>query len=109
MECNDFIFCVIAEEMGFIGVAVILLLYLWVIQRGFLISKYCKDFFGQLMAFGLTWLIGFQALLNILVSTGLFPITGITLPFVSHGGNSLISVMIAVGILLNISRNTVKD
>ena len=109
MECNDFIFCVIAEEMGFIGVAVLLLLYLWVMQRGFIISKCCRDFFGQLMAFGLTWLIGFQALLNILVATGLFPITGITLPFVSHGGNSLISLMIAVGILLNISKNTVKD
>ena len=108
MECNDFIFCVIAEEMGFVGVALLLLVYLWFIQRGFFVAKYCRDFFGQLIAFGLTWIIGFQALLNILVATGLFPITGITLPFVSHGGNSLISAMIAVGILMNISRNTFK-
>jgi len=108
MECNDFIFCVIAEEMGFFGVVLLLLVYLSFLQRGFFISKHCRDFFGQLMAFGLTWIVGFQALLNILVATGLFPITGITLPFVSHGGNSLISVMAAVGILLNISRNTVR-
>jgi cell division protein FtsW len=58
------------------------------------------------MAFGLTWIIGFQALLNILVATGLLPTTGVTLPFISHGGNSLLSAMIAVGILLNISKNT---
>ncbi len=108
MECNDFIFCVIAEEMGFIGVVLLLFVYLLFIKRGFLISKHCKDFFGQLMAFGLTWIIGFQALLNVLVAIGLFPITGVTLPFISHGGNSLLSAMIAVGILLNISKNTVK-
>jgi cell division protein FtsW len=106
MECNDFIFCVIAEEMGFLGVVLLLFLYLLFIQRGFLVAKHCRDFFGQLMAFGLTWIIGFQAILNVLVATGLFPITGITLPFISHGGNSSLSAMIAVGILLNISKNT---
>ena len=105
MECNDFIFCLIAEEMGFLGVALLLLVYLLFLKNGFFVSKYCRDFFGQLMAFGLTGLIGFQALLNILVATGLFPITGITLPLISHGGNSFLSVMIAVGILLNISKN----
>ncbi len=106
MECNDFIFCVIAEEMGFLGVVLLLFLYLLFIQRGFFIARHCRDFFGQLMAFGLTWIIGFQAMLNVLVATGLFPITGITLPFISHGGNSSLSAMIAVGILLNISKNT---
>ncbi len=108
MECNDFIFCVIAEEMGFFGVILLLFIYLLFIQRGFFIAKHCKTFFGQLMGFGISWVIGFQALLNILVSVGLFPITGITLPFISQGGNSLLSTMIMVGILLNISKNTVK-
>jgi cell division protein FtsW len=108
MEYNDFIFCVVAEETGFFGVALLLSIYLMFIRRGFLISKHCRDFFGQLMAFGLTWVIGFQALLNILVATGLSPITGVTLPFISHGGNSLLSSMIATGILLNISKNTIK-
>ena len=106
MECNDFIFCVIAEEMGFHGVFILILLYLLFMQRGFRIAKSCKDFLGQLMAFGLTWMIGFQALLNIVIAAGLFPVTGFTLPFVSQGGNSLMASMMAVGILLNISRNT---
>jgi cell division protein FtsW len=108
MESNDFIFCVVAEETGFLGVVLVLLIYLLLIQRGFFICRHCRDFFGQVMAFGLTWIIGFQALLNILVATGLLPITGVTLPFISHGGNSLLSAMIAVGILLNISKNTNK-
>jgi len=108
MECNDFIFCIVAEELGFLGIGILLSVFLMFIHRGFFIAKHCKDFFGQLMAFGLTWVIGFQALLNILVATGLSPITGVTLPFISHGGNSLLSAMIAVGILLNISKNTVK-
>ena len=107
MESNDFIFCVVAEELGLFGIGILLLVFLMFIRRGFFISKHCKDFFGQLMAFGLTWIIGFQALLNILVATGLSPITGVTLPFISHGGNSLLSTMIATGILLNISKNTV--
>jgi len=106
MECNDFIFCVIAEEMGFHGVVILILLYIFFMQRGFSIAKDCKDFTGQLMAFGLTWMIAFQALLNILIAVGLFPVTGFTLPFVSQGGNSLMAAMTAVGILLNISRNT---
>ena len=107
MESNDFIFCVIAEELGFLGITVLLSVFVMFIRRGFSISKHCRDFFGQLMAFGLTWTIGFQVLLNILVATGLSPITGVTLPFISQGGNSLLSVMIATGILLNISKNTV--
>ena len=108
MECNDFIFCVIAEEMGFHGVIILVLLYIFFMQRGFSIAKNCKDFSGQLMAFGLTWMIGFQALLNILIAVGLFPVTGFTLPFISQGGNSLMAAMMAVGILLNISRNTLE-
>ena len=105
MECNDFIFCVIAEETGFLGTSLFLMSYMMLIHRGFEISKQCRDFFGQLMAFGLTWLIGFQALLNMMVATGLFPITGVTLPLISHGGNSMLSVMIAVGILNNIAKH----
>lgn len=107
MESNDFIFSVIAEEVGFFGVILLLFLYLLLIHRGFFIARHCRDFFGQLMSFGLTWIIGFQALINILVAIGLFPITGITLPLISQGGNSLLATMIMVGILANISKNIV--
>ena len=108
MECNDFIYCVIAEESGFIGIVMLVLIYSFFIKRGFSIARDCRDFFGQLMAFGLTCMIGLQALINMLVATGLMPTTGITLPFVSHGGNSMLSSLIAVGILLNISKNTFR-
>ena len=108
MECNDFIYCVIAEESGFIGIVMLVLVYLLFIKRGFLIASDCRDFFGQLMAFGLTCMIGLQALINMMVATGLMPTTGITLPFVSHGGNSMLSSLIATGILLNISKNTFR-
>ena len=108
MECNDFIFCVIAEGFGFVGIFLLLAVYLFFIREGFLIARYCRDFFGQLMAFGLTCMIGLQALINMLVAIGLFPATGITLPFVSHGGNSILACMIAIGILLNISKNTIR-
>ncbi len=108
MECNDFIYCVIAEESGFTGVTMLVVVYLLFIKQGFFIASNCRDFFGQLMAFGLTCMIGLQALINMLVATGLMPTTGITLPFVSHGGNSMLSSLIAVGMLLNISKNTFR-
>lgn len=107
MECNDFIFCVIAERTGLLGVALLLSMYALFVHRGLTVAKHCRDYFGQLMAFGLTWAIGFQVLLNISVATGLFPVTGVTLPFISQGGNSLLSTMAAAGMLMNVSKHTV--
>ncbi len=101
---NDFIFAVIAEEAGLIGTVAILLLYALFFWRGIQISMSSCDDFGRLLAIGLTMMIVIQAYINIGVVTGSLPTTGLNLPFISYGGSSLLSNMIAGGILLNISR-----
>ncbi len=101
---TDFIFAVIAEEVGLFGTALMVLLYLSIFWRGMVISLQAPDQFGKLLAIGLSLLIVVQAYVNIGVVTGTLPTTGITLPFISYGGSSLLSNMIAAGILLNISR-----
>jgi len=100
---TDFILAVIAEEMGFIGVAVIISLFVVFIVRGFLISLRGPDLFGALLAIGLTMIIALEAFINIAGVMGLIPIKGLALPFISYGGTSLIMSLAAVGILLNIS------
>ena len=100
---TDFILSVIAEESGFIGVGLILFLYVILIVRGFQISLRAPDLFGNLLAAGLTMLIALEAFINIAGVTGLIPIKGLALPFLSYGGTSLMMSLIAVGILLNIS------
>lgn len=102
---TDFIFSIISEELGFIGVAIIILLFLIIITRGFNISLKTKDLFSKYLAFGITFGIAFQTILNLMVVTSLIPITGVTLPFLSYGGSSLIITMMGIGILLNISRH----
>lgn len=100
----DFIFSVICEELGFLGAFVLLaLLATWVL-RALHISYFAPDNFSRILGFCLSALIAAQILINIGVATGLFPITGMTLPFISYGGSSLMSTCIASGILLNISR-----
>ena len=101
---NDFIFAVIAEETGIIGTILMIVLYGVLFWRGIVISVAAPDEFGRLLAVGLTLLIVIQAYINIGVVTGSLPATGIPLPFISYGGSSLLSNMIAGGILLNISR-----
>ncbi len=101
---NDFIFSVLAEELGFIGVTAVLLLFLIFIWRGIKIAINAPDIFGSLVAIGITSLIAVQSLLNIAVVTSSVPITGVSLPFFSYGGTSLLLFMTEVGILLNISR-----
>lgn len=101
---NDFIFAVIAEETGMVGTVLMVLLYGLLFWRGLVISLEAPDEFGRLLAIGLSLLIVTQALTNIAVVTGSLPITGMTLPFISYGGSSMLSNMIAAGILLNISR-----
>ena len=105
---NDFIFSVLAEELGFIGCVAVIILFAIFIWRGIIIAMKAPDMFGSLLATGITSLIGFQALINIAVVTASMPVTGISLPFFSYGGTSLIILLAAVGILLNISRQSEK-
>jgi cell division protein FtsW len=101
---TDFIFAVIAEETGLAGTVSIALLFCFVFWRGVQIALDAPDDFGRLLALGLSLLIIVQAFINMGVVTGSLPATGIPLPFISYGGSSLLSNMIAAGILLNISR-----
>ena len=105
---NDFIFAILAEELGFVGCVVVILLFAIFIWRGILIAIKAKDMFGSLLAVGITGLIGIQAILNIAVVTSSMPVTGISLPFFSYGGTALLITLCSVGILLNISRNSEK-
>jgi len=105
---NDFIFAVIAEELGFIGSAIFILLYTSFIWRGLIISLRCPDMFGTLTGIGIMTLIGIQALINIGGVTGTIPSTGVTLPFISYGGSSIIVTLAAMGIVLSISRESAK-
>ena len=105
---NDFIFSVLAEELGFIVCVAVIILFAIFIWRGIIIAMKAPDMFGSLLATGITSLIGFQAIINIAVVTASMPVTGISLPFFSYGGTSLIILLAAVGILLNISRQSEK-
>lgn len=100
---TDFIFSVVGEELGFLGVIGILLLFLFFLYRGIRIAFRAPDLFGTFLALGVTALISFQAITNIAVVMGLLPTKGLALPFVSYGGSSLVSNLAGVGILLNIS------
>ena len=101
---TDFIFSIIAEELGFVGATFVILLFAMFIWRGFYIAVHLEDKFKSLTAFGLTAVIGIQAMINIGVAVGALPVTGITLPFISYGGTSLSFMLATVGFLLNMSR-----
>ena len=101
---NDFIFSVLAEELGFVGCFVVILLFAIFIWRGVIIAMKAPDMFGSLLAVGITTLVGLQAIINIAVVTGSMPVTGMPLPFFSYGGTALIILLCGVGVLLNISR-----
>ena len=101
---NDFIFAIVVEELGLIGAAIILLIFALLIWRGITLSLRAKDKFGKLLGIGLTAQIGVQVVLNILVITDWLPNTGISLPFFSYGGSSLIMLLAQMGIVLSISR-----
>jgi cell division protein FtsW len=100
---TDFIFSIVGEELGFIGVAIIATLYLILIIRSLQLALRGKDLFGIYLVVGITVMIGFQALINMLVVMGLLPTKGLTLPFLSYGGSSLLLNMICVGILMNLT------
>ena len=101
---NDFIFSIIGEELGLIGCICIIILFIIFIWRGISVAMKARDTYGTLLAIGITSVIAVQSLINIAVVTGSMPVTGVPLPFISYGGSALLMNMMAVGILLNISR-----
>lgn len=105
---GDFIFAILGEETGFVGTVFVIASYLLLFISGILIAKKAKDRFGQLLAFGITISIVSYALVNMAVTTGLLPTTGLPLPFISYGGTSLLFVCIGIGILINIALSNQK-
>jgi cell division protein FtsW len=99
---TDFIFSIIGEEFGLMGVLIIIGLYVWILAKGIQIARNAPDTFGSLMAFGLTAAMGLQICINMGVTLGLLPTKGLTLPFLSYGGTSLLLNMASIGILMNI-------
>lgn len=106
---NDFIFSIVCEELGFIGAAFIVLLFALLVWRGFVIGMRSRSRYGSLCAIGLTSQVGIQAVLNIMVVTNTIPNTGISLPFFSYGGTSLIMLLCQMGLVLSISRETAME
>ncbi len=105
---SDFILAIIGEEVGFVGVLILVIIYVIIIACGYKIAINAKDRLGFLLAVGITSLIAYQALINMAVVTGSIPPTGLPLPFVSAGGSSLIVLLSAIGVLINISKNSNK-
>lgn len=105
---TDFIYAVLGEELGLIGCSVILLLYFLFLYKMVNISKNAKDDYGLLVVTGVTFMFAFQIIQNIGMTIGIMPVTGVTLPFLSYGGSSLITSMLAVGLVLNVSMRNKK-
>lgn len=107
---NDFIFSIVCEELGVIGAMIIVILFCLLMWRGFVIAMKAPDKFGSLLAMGLTFQVGLQMTLNVLVVTNTIPNTGISLPFFSYGGTSLVILLVEMGMVLSVSRScTVKN
>ncbi|MDR3225975.1 MAG: putative lipid II flippase FtsW [Clostridiales Family XIII bacterium] len=106
---NDFIFAIIGEELGFIGCLAVLCAFLFLIWRCALVAVNAPDRFGMLVAAGVTVWLSLQVTMNIAVVTGILPPTGVTLPFISYGGNAVLITMAAMGVMLNISRESAKN
>lgn len=104
---TDFIFSIISEELGFMGVLIVSSIFVFIFYRCLKVSLNTKDLFGKYLSFGLSFMIIFQTILNLSVVIGLVPVTGVTLPFLSYGGSSLLVSMTCIGIILNISRSTI--
>ncbi|MEK3884435.1 putative lipid II flippase FtsW [Paenibacillus sp. PL2-23] len=101
---NDFIFSIIAEELGFIGSVIFLIFYLLFLWRGLIVSLRCPDIYGTVVGVGIVGLFAMQAFINIGGVTATIPITGVTLPFISYGGSSMLFSLVSMGIMLSISR-----
>lgn len=105
---TDSIFAVVVEELGFVRALLVLVVFLWVILRGFSIARRAPDGFGRYLALGITSLLLVQTFINLAAMLGLVPLTGIPLPFISYGGSSLVVMLAGIGILLSISRAALK-
>ena len=105
---SDSVFAIIGEELGLLGTVALVATYAFIVYRGLTIARQAPDTFGRLLALGATCLIGYQAVLNMGAIVGMIPLTGVPLPFISLGGTSLVVVLAATGILLNISRYTTE-
>ena len=103
---NDFIFAIVCEELGLVGAVIILLIFALLVWRGVVIALRARDRFGKLLGIGLISHIGLQVILNILVITDWLPNTGISLPFFSYGGSSLLTLMFEMGVILSVSRTS---
>lgn len=101
---TDFIFSIISEEFGVMGAFIVVGLFIIIFYRGIKISVNCSDSFGKHLSFGILFQMMFQAIMNLSVVVGLIPVTGVTLPFLSYGGSSLLVSMFSIGIILNISK-----
>ena len=107
---NDFIFAIVGEEYGLVGASLLLLVFVWILGRGYLrIAKGAPDPLGLFLATGLTTSVALYGFINAGVAVGLFPVTGLPMPFVSYGGTSLLATGAMVGILLNVSRHVVTQ
>ncbi len=105
---TDFIYAILGEELGFFGAFLIIILFFIIAWRGYRTAVKCPEVFGSLLAVGITTMVVFQAFINMGVVTGLLPVTGISLPFISYGGSSLLLSMFGIGVLLNISSHCPK-
>jgi len=103
---TDFIFAILAEELGFIGGAAVIILFILFLWRGIKIALEAPDGFGRLLALGVIFMVTIQVMINVSVVIGLIPVTGITLPFLSYGGSSLTLTLMSAGVVLNISRHS---
>lgn len=106
---TDFIYAVVGEELGFIGVLIVLFLFFILVWCGIRISLLIRDAFGALLALGLTLSIGLQALINFCVALGILPTKGLTLPFLSYGGTSLVTSMVSAGLLVSVALSVEED
>lgn len=106
-NATDSIFAIIAEELGFLGAFVLILIFMTLIWRGIFIALKTKDMFGKLLAGGIVAFLGIQVVINLGAQTALLPLTGIPLPFISYGGSALVVDLCAIGILLNIAKQTI--
>ncbi|HQL44651.1 MAG TPA: FtsW/RodA/SpoVE family cell cycle protein, partial [Spirochaetota bacterium] len=105
-KSTDFIFSVISEEWGFIGAVIVLLLFGYVLYKGFMIALKTQDKFGMLLAGGITCMIFFHVIINIGMALGIMPVTGLPLTFLSYGGSNLIMSLLSIGILISIDSRT---
>jgi rod shape determining protein RodA len=104
-EHTDFIFAIAAEETGFVGAGLILIGLFAIVATGLAISSITDDFLGKLLAGGIVSMLAFQIIVNVSITLGLMPVTGIPLPFISYGGSALLTNSVAIGILVSIYRN----